>query len=410
MKHIQHPDSPGGLALGGVGPVAEGFVGLFVGVGACLLAAFWVGDRTEHDEDDGHEGHDGHDGDDRRPRRGTAATTSASSPMPEDTDGRALPAGRRRRHRVTIPVRSVDVADAPQYQIAAKNPRRAEIVGGGGFLLGAAGFAGFGAAYWQNYSNFWLGVTFGVGFAGVGYGMVVVGQVPDAAGGRSRRPGTVLAPTEEEREAFVEDFASRGQGGRSSAAASSSRPSASRPAVLGVVLAFPLIRSLGPLPGKTLYKTRLAQGLLPRRHHRSQGQGRRPRGRRLHHRLSRGRHRRRLLPDDAHPRRPAASGYLPPPPRFASSGRPGRRRLHRLLEGLHARRVPRGPLRGAHKQMLCPCHQSLFDVTDAATPIFGPAPRPLPSSPSTSTTTGYFRAQDGYDEPVGPGFWERGND
>ncbi|MHB8246291.1 MAG: cytochrome bc1 complex diheme cytochrome c subunit [Acidimicrobiales bacterium] len=48
---IEHPQNPGGLSLGGVGPVAEGFVGLFVGVGACLLAAYWVGDRTERDED-----------------------------------------------------------------------------------------------------------------------------------------------------------------------------------------------------------------------------------------------------------------------------------------------------------------------------------------------------------------------
>ena len=45
-RYIQHPSSPGGLGLGGVGPVAEGFVGLFVGVGACVLAAYWIGDRT----------------------------------------------------------------------------------------------------------------------------------------------------------------------------------------------------------------------------------------------------------------------------------------------------------------------------------------------------------------------------
>jgi hypothetical protein len=62
VKHIQHPTSPGGLSLGGVGPVAEGFVGLFVGVGLTLLAALWVGDRSEPEEDDGHEGPDGGDG------------------------------------------------------------------------------------------------------------------------------------------------------------------------------------------------------------------------------------------------------------------------------------------------------------------------------------------------------------
>jgi ubiquinol-cytochrome c reductase cytochrome c subunit len=62
VKDIQHPVSPGGLSLGGVGPVAEGFVGLFVGVGACLLAALWVGDRTETEEDEGRDGDGGHDG------------------------------------------------------------------------------------------------------------------------------------------------------------------------------------------------------------------------------------------------------------------------------------------------------------------------------------------------------------
>ena len=60
---------------------------------------------------------------------------------------------------MTIPVRSANVAETPQFQIAAKNPRRAELAAAAGFLLGAAAFAGFGAAYWQNYSNFWLGVT-----------------------------------------------------------------------------------------------------------------------------------------------------------------------------------------------------------------------------------------------------------
>jgi ubiquinol-cytochrome c reductase cytochrome c subunit len=43
---IQHPDNRGGLGLGGIGPVAEGFVGLLVGVGGLMLVAFWIGDRS----------------------------------------------------------------------------------------------------------------------------------------------------------------------------------------------------------------------------------------------------------------------------------------------------------------------------------------------------------------------------
>ena len=48
--YIDHPRNPGGLGLGGVGPVAEGFIGLFLGVGLCLVVAMWIGDRTEKDE------------------------------------------------------------------------------------------------------------------------------------------------------------------------------------------------------------------------------------------------------------------------------------------------------------------------------------------------------------------------
>jgi ubiquinol-cytochrome c reductase cytochrome c subunit len=44
---IQHPDNPGGFGLGGLGPVAEGFVGLAFGVGVLALFGFWVGERDE---------------------------------------------------------------------------------------------------------------------------------------------------------------------------------------------------------------------------------------------------------------------------------------------------------------------------------------------------------------------------
>lgn len=43
---LQHPTNPGGFSLGGVGPVAEGFVALLIGVGGLALIAFWIGDRS----------------------------------------------------------------------------------------------------------------------------------------------------------------------------------------------------------------------------------------------------------------------------------------------------------------------------------------------------------------------------
>ena len=43
---IQHPDNPGGFGLGGLGPVAEGFVGLLLGVAILVLICYWIGERS----------------------------------------------------------------------------------------------------------------------------------------------------------------------------------------------------------------------------------------------------------------------------------------------------------------------------------------------------------------------------
>jgi ubiquinol-cytochrome c reductase iron-sulfur subunit len=58
--------------------------------------------------------------------------------------------------------------------------------------------------------------------------------------------------------------------------------------------------------------------------------------------------------------------------------------------------------------LLCPCHQSTFDVTQGCKVIYGPAKRPLPRLAITVDTEGYLVAQDAFTEPVGPSFWERG--
>ncbi|MFA5607210.1 MAG: Rieske 2Fe-2S domain-containing protein [Leucobacter sp.] len=57
--------------------------------------------------------------------------------------------------------------------------------------------------------------------------------------------------------------------------------------------------------------------------------------------------------------------------------------------------------------LLCPCHQSQFDVSEHAKVIFGPAKRPLPQLPITVDDEGYLVAQSDFHEPVGPSFWER---
>lgn len=58
--------------------------------------------------------------------------------------------------------------------------------------------------------------------------------------------------------------------------------------------------------------------------------------------------------------------------------------------------------------MLCPCHQSTFDIADAGKVIFGPAARSLPQLPITVDSKGYLVAVSDFKEPVGPSFWERG--
>ncbi|WP_104179732.1 ubiquinol-cytochrome c reductase iron-sulfur subunit [Arthrobacter sp. B0490] len=58
--------------------------------------------------------------------------------------------------------------------------------------------------------------------------------------------------------------------------------------------------------------------------------------------------------------------------------------------------------------LLCPCHQSTFDLEQECKVIFGPAARPLPQLPIEVDDEGYLVASSDFQEPVGPSFWERG--
>jgi ubiquinol-cytochrome c reductase iron-sulfur subunit len=57
--------------------------------------------------------------------------------------------------------------------------------------------------------------------------------------------------------------------------------------------------------------------------------------------------------------------------------------------------------------LLCPCHQSTFDMANDAKVIFGPAARPLPQLRISADQDGYLYAVGPYSQPVGPSFWER---
>jgi ubiquinol-cytochrome c reductase iron-sulfur subunit len=49
----------------------------------------------------------------------------------------------------------------------------------------------------------------------------------------------------------------------------------------------------------------------------------------------------------------------------------------------------------------------MFNVLNGAVPQFGPAPRPLPQLPLYFDSNGDLRSQDGFDQALGPGFYER---
>jgi ubiquinol-cytochrome c reductase iron-sulfur subunit len=66
---------------------------------------------------------------------------------------------------------------------------------------------------------------------------------------------------------------------------------------------------------------------------------------------------------------------------------------------------PVGEFEAEQSLLLCPCHQSTFDVLRAAVPTGGPAARALPQLPLYADAEGTLRAGGGFTAPPGPGFW-----
>jgi ubiquinol-cytochrome c reductase iron-sulfur subunit len=68
---------------------------------------------------------------------------------------------------------------------------------------------------------------------------------------------------------------------------------------------------------------------------------------------------------------------------------------------------PVGLYRAESQSLICPCHQSQFDVLDGAKPFFGPAARRLPQLPLGVDDQGVLIALGDFDGPVGPAFWDQ---
>lgn len=57
--------------------------------------------------------------------------------------------------------------------------------------------------------------------------------------------------------------------------------------------------------------------------------------------------------------------------------------------------------------LLCPCHQSTFDLGNSGVVVFGPAARSLPQLPIKVDAEGFLVAQADFNVPVGPSYFER---
>jgi len=306
---------------------------------------------------------------------------------------------------------SVISFDDPHLLPFAKNPRRAERVIGAFLFVGLLGCAAYGALYWQGGQTQLEAIFLGGGLFCIGFGLTAWGKYLLPQGPFvEERHAAESSPAD--RRAMAEALEFRGKAvfrrrGFLGALLGGSM------GVMGVVLAFPLLRSLGPRPGTysdldpatSMYHTDWRKG-------------------------------RRLVTFDGTPvsRHTLEVGGIltvfPEGFQDASTNavdqtvllRPQTTAIKTMPAGretwtpegyvayskvcTHAG-CPVGLYQEETQQLLCPCHQSLFDILEGAIPVFGPAPRPLPQLPLSIDDDGWLRAQADYDQPIGPGFWER---
>jgi ubiquinol-cytochrome c reductase iron-sulfur subunit len=269
--------------------------------------------------------------------------------------------------------------------------------------LGFLGVAGFGAAYWVNAKPWILGASMGAGLFFLGVGLVAWGKylMPRGPFVEDRHP---LANSEADRNAFAAAIVERG-GGVVQRRKMLAGLLGGGLGVFTIVAMFPLLRSLGPLPKGTLFHTDWRKGSFA-----VDQTGRRvtvgelaigsivtvyPEGTQN---TDRGQ-----AVDQTVLIRISDQDYVTQKGResWAPKGYVAYSKVCTHLG------CPVGLYEQELQLLVCPCHQSMFNVTNGAIPQFGPAPRPLPQLPLYIDADGYIRSQNDYDQPVGPGFWER---
>jgi ubiquinol-cytochrome c reductase iron-sulfur subunit len=312
------------------------------------------------------------------------------------------------RTRVPMPVAALS---DPHMGDAARHPKRAENTIALIFVVAMVFFGLAGAAYWQNWNTWTFGGALGGGLFALGFGLTAWGKylMPQGPFVEERH---VLASTPDERDAMSAALVER------SAVVIKRRKLlgglfAGGAGIFGIVAAFPLIRSLGPLPGDELdvnqwtagsvlvdsngrpvqRDTLLIGGIMtvyPRSQMRIEDgqvtftdQG--------------------LATDQTVLIRLSNEPFTTVPGRenWTPDGYVAYSKVCTHLG------CPVGLYEQELEVLVCPCHQSMFNVRNGAVPEFGPAPRPLPQLPLGYNDQGYLIATATYDQPLGPGFFER---
>lgn len=264
------------------------------------------------------------------------------------------------------------------------------------FSAACVGSLGFMVAYAWNASIQAMGAALGVAFAAIGFGIIAWSKYVMPQEEIVQERGALSSPPEV-REAADAELA----GGEEAIARDTAvvRIAAVAAGTCGAALIFP-IRSLGPS----------IDGVLARTSWRPGSRAVTPNGMPLKSSdVVLGEV--QVVFPEGHTEDPNASTMLirlnPPdlllPPERKSWAPDGLIGYSRICT--HAG-CPVGLYRQATQQLLCPCHQSTFDVLRGARVIFGPASRALPQLPLQVDASGYVRALGDFPEPVGPNYWE----
>jgi ubiquinol-cytochrome c reductase iron-sulfur subunit len=278
--------------------------------------------------------------------------------------------------------------------------RRVELASAGCFVVATLAALALAVVYWQGGQPQAEGVLLALTLGGIGTGIVLWAKhfMPTDEVAEDRHP---LESSEEEIAEFTADF----EAGQSTLASRRIllATAGGACAALGVALVFP-VRSLGPRPGRGLKETPYKNAPI------------------------------RVVVESGDPVRPAdleIDGFITVWPEGYTDAadastllihfrrdqdfqpRPGREdwtvddivAYSKLCTHVGC---PVGLYQAQLGLLLCPCHQSTFDVMQGARPVFGPAARALPQLPLAQDDDGFIIATADFSAPVGPGFWDRG--